>query len=206
MQTFILDIDFITSATMLDSARLNKQSMECHQIYQVLMGKSKAWAHHPVMKMWENNYVSFLSYCYSIAFECSERKIKSPYASYFKMVCVDSQNVEDNPIWLDEDFINRHRMALLFKTALKDAVYDYSFMNDVPVIDVHLNDDFVKFIDRKNISLKSADIIKQYPVGKPIYKYKRVATIPMITRSCVDYNNYKRSFGDIEHKIDYRWK
>lgn len=205
MQTFVLDVDFITSAKILDSARLNKQLMECHQIYQVLLGKSKVWAYHPAIKMLENNFVSFLSYCYFIAIECDKRKIKSPYASYFEIVGVDSQNVEDNPKWLDCDFVNRHRMALLFKTALKDAVYDYSFMNDVPVIAVHRSDEFVKFIDRKNISLKSADILKQYPVGKSIYKYKRVATIPMIERSYVDYNNYKLNFGDIEHKIDYRW-
>lgn len=205
MQTFILDTDFITSAKMLDSARLNKQLMECHQIYQVLMGKSKAWANHPAIKMWENNFVSFLSYCYSVAIECDKRKIKSPYASYFEMVGVESQNVDDNPAWLDEDFIYRHRMALLFKTSIKDAVYDFSLMNDIPVIDVHLNDGFVRFIDRRNGYLKSADILKQYPVGKPIYKYKRVATIPMIARAYNDYNNYKLNFGDIPHKIDYRW-
>lgn len=205
MQTFLLDIDFVTSATMLDSARLNKQSMECHQIYQVLLGESKAWAYHPVIKMWENNLVSFLSYCYSIVSECDKREIKSPYIEYFKTTGVDKQNAVDNPTWLDEDFINRHRMALLFKTALKDAVYDYSFMNDVNVIDVHRDDAFVKFIDRKNTNLKSSDVIKQYPVGKPIYKYKRVATIPMIARSCVDYNDYKLNFGDIPYKIDYRW-
>lgn len=207
MQTFILDMNFVESATLLDSVRLNKQSMECHQIFQVLMGKSKAWANHPAIKMWENNLVSFLSYCYSIAVECDTRDIKSPYAKYFKMVGVSTQDEFHNPTWLDDDFIQRHKMALLFKTAIKAAVYDFSLLREIPVIDVHQNNEFIKFINRhnKDYYLKSDDILKQYPVGKSIYKYKRVATMPMITRAYNDYNNYKLNFGDIPHKIDYRW-
>lgn len=40
MQTFILDMNFAKSAKLLDSVRLNKQSMECHQIYQVLLDQN----------------------------------------------------------------------------------------------------------------------------------------------------------------------
>lgn len=207
MQTFILDKSFTNSAKLLDSVRLNKQSMECHQIYQVLLDQSKAWANHPAVKMWNKNLVSFLSYCYSIAAECEFRGIKSPYAAYFKMVGISTQDEFHNPTWLDDDFIQRHKMALLFKTAIKAAVYDFSLLREIPVIDVHQNNEFIKFINRhnKDYYLKSDDILKQYPVGKSIYKYSRVATMHMITRAYNDYNNYKLNFGDIPHKIDYRW-
>lgn len=205
MQTFILDMDFTKSAKLLDSARLNKQSMECHQIYQVLMGQSQAWANHPVIKMWDKNVVSFLSYCYTIAIECDRRNIKSPYVAYFKMVGVDTQNDGHNPIWLDDDFISRHRSALLFKTAIKATVYDFSLLREVPVINVHHNNDFIEFIDRSNAHLKSFDILNQYPVGKSIYKYKRVASLPMVVRAYNDYQNYRLCFCELMHKIDYRW-
>jgi hypothetical protein len=207
MQTFMLDMDFTKSAKLLDNVRLNKQSMECHQIYRVLMGQSQAWVNHPVVKMWDKNVVSFLSYCYTIAIECERRNIKSPYAAYFKMVGVDNQNEGHNPIWLDDDFISRHRSALLFKTAIKTTVYDFSLLREIPVIDVHQNNEFIKFINRHNedFYLKSEDILKQYPVGKPIYKHKSIATMPMITRAYRDYHDYKVNFGDIPHKIDYRW-
>lgn len=208
MQTFILDMNFVESATLLDSVRLNKQSMECHQIFQVLMGKSKAWANHPAIKMWENNFVSFLSYCYAIAVECEKRNIKSPYAAYFKTVGVSEQCVEANPTWLDDDFIQRHKMALLFKTALKAVVYDYSFINNIKVIDVHSDYSFIKFINEhgKDYYLKSNEILKHYQVGKPIYKSKRVASMRVVSSAYSTYNFYKLNFGNIQHKIDYRWK
>lgn len=207
MQTFILDKDFTKSAKLLDSGRLNKQSMECHQIYQVLMGQSKAWANHPAVKMWNKNLVSFLSYCYSIVVECEYRGIKSPYVAYFKTIGASEQYVEANPTWLDDDFIQRHKMALLFKTAIKAAVYDFSLLRKIPVIDVHQNNKFIKFIDCQGVDyyLKSNDILNQYPVGKSIYKYSRVATMPMITRAYKDYQTYCLNFGELPHKIDYRW-
>lgn len=204
MQTFLIHENFKISAFNLDKVRLNKQLIECFQIYQVLQGKSTGWAKHPVIKMWVNYKPAFLSYCYSIAWIAHERSINNKYIEYFFTV---GDCDYTKPEWLNEDFCNRHRSALLFKTALKATVYDYSFLYDVPIVQVNKDNSFIEFINshNNNYYLSSDEITKHYPVGKPIYHGKKVASVRMISTAYTNYREYKQAFGNLPHKIDYSW-
>lgn len=204
MQTFIVYRDYEYSANALDNIRLNKQLIECFQIYQVLLGNKTGWANHPCVLMWKDNIDSFLSYCYYNAKEAKNRKINNKFCEYFMTVGNPSIRF---PKWLDEDFCVRHRGALLFKTALKATVYDFSLLYNTPVNLVNKDVVFKNFIDEHNrlFYLSSLEINKHYPVGKSIYNYKRIASIKMISNAYQEYASYKMKFGAIEHKIDYRW-
>lgn len=53
MQIFIIGSPLET-AKALDKKRLNKQIIEAKQIIMALNGETKAWANHPVVKMYED--------------------------------------------------------------------------------------------------------------------------------------------------------
>ena len=51
-------------AMLKDMRRMNKQIIECRQILQAIDGTSKAWANHPITKMYKD-YRGWLS-CYML--------------------------------------------------------------------------------------------------------------------------------------------
>lgn len=65
MNVFIIGTPLET-AQKLDKRRLNKQIIECKQIIKAIAGDTKAWANHPVTKMysrhvlWLRNYMMCL--------------------------------------------------------------------------------------------------------------------------------------------------
>ena len=78
MQVFIVGSPFET-AKALDLRRLNKQIIECKQIYNAITGESKAWANHPCTLMYKNHpcwlawYTSCLCY-YKDGMECAAKE------------------------------------------------------------------------------------------------------------------------------------
>lgn len=52
MQVFVPYAEPITTASVLDGARLRKQIIECGQILDAIDGKTDAWKNHPVTKMY----------------------------------------------------------------------------------------------------------------------------------------------------------
>lgn len=86
MQTFLPETTFKACAEVLDSRRLNKQRIECLQIYNACTGiRHKAdgteigvavgWTTHPAVRMWKG-YESFLCmYAVYICAECDKRGI-----------------------------------------------------------------------------------------------------------------------------------
>lgn len=54
MNVFIIGTPLET-AKKLDKRRLNKQIIECKQILKAISGESKAWANHPVTKMYKDH-------------------------------------------------------------------------------------------------------------------------------------------------------
>lgn len=77
MQTFLPSRNFITSAQMLDSKRLNKQILEGYQILNVLSGRSMGWRNHPAVKMWKNHERSLHLYINAMIMEAKLRGIKT---------------------------------------------------------------------------------------------------------------------------------
>lgn len=55
MQIFIPYPSPIEVAKCLDPRRLNKQIIECDQIIKAIKGETKAWANHPVVKMYADH-------------------------------------------------------------------------------------------------------------------------------------------------------
>jgi hypothetical protein len=79
MQTFLPSSNFLTSAQMLDSKRLNKQILEGYQILNVLSGQSPsgAWRNHPAVKMWKGHELSLHLYVKAMIHEAKLRGIKT---------------------------------------------------------------------------------------------------------------------------------
>lgn len=86
---------FLVKPAQLDSRRLNKQSVECYQISNVLLQKLgilpiktktdkygkvkqvKAWHNHPAVLMWEGLEWPFRFYWQEIIMECERRRINT---------------------------------------------------------------------------------------------------------------------------------
>lgn len=66
MQTFLPFPNFLMSAEILDDKRLNKQRVECKQIYLALTDPDYGWKHHPAVKMWSGYEDALVAY----ALEC----------------------------------------------------------------------------------------------------------------------------------------
>lgn len=87
MQTFLPHRDFKSCAFALDSRRLNKQRVECMQIYNAargirldanenVVGPAVGWRNHPAVKMWKGYEHSLCVYAYYICLECDAREIE----------------------------------------------------------------------------------------------------------------------------------
>lgn len=87
MQTFLPYPSYKESAQALDDRRLNKQKVECFQIYNALslvrfrtdgtiIGPAKGWINHPAVKMWRGYEKQFIVYALSICSECNHRRIR----------------------------------------------------------------------------------------------------------------------------------
>lgn len=79
MQTFLPSRNFIKSAQILDSKRLNKQILECYQILNVLSGQSPTggWRNHPAVKMWRGHEQTLHMYVNAMIAEAKRRGIKT---------------------------------------------------------------------------------------------------------------------------------
>lgn len=85
MQTFLPDRSFQKSAALLDSRRLNKQRIECKQIYFACTGMRElndgstapalAWSNHPAVRMWRNYEHMLCMYATAMCLECNKRGI-----------------------------------------------------------------------------------------------------------------------------------
>jgi hypothetical protein len=146
MQTFLPYIDFTRSLKCLDMKRLGKQRVEAKQILDILTGKakSKAWANHPAVLMW-NGHEAWLADYYNRSIDewisrgykntmpkievtnaCEYVPEKSRFV-YFKMIenCVWSEQ----PHFITAEFCKSHQSNLIRK---KPEYYRPIFGNDIP--------------------------------------------------------------------------
>jgi hypothetical protein len=68
MQVFITSKSYEQSAKQLDIRRLNKQIIECNQIYKAIVGDSAGWKNHCVTRLWTsyaNELMYFAGCCYT---------------------------------------------------------------------------------------------------------------------------------------------
>lgn len=76
MQTFLPYPSFRESAKALDDKRLNKQTMECRQILQALLGFTDAWKNHCITRMWAGYEGALIEFWTQCELECNSRGLK----------------------------------------------------------------------------------------------------------------------------------
>jgi hypothetical protein len=118
MQTFLPDVDFAKSASVLDMRRLGKQRVETLQLVRAIMIPGLRWASHPACKMWSGSVGLLIEYGVAI---CDEW-LKRGYRDSVKTTLTDTYLRHAPPIsfgrphWLgQESFHASHRAALLAK-------------------------------------------------------------------------------------------
>lgn len=128
MQTFLPSQDFMQSAQILDSKRLNKQILECYQILNVLSGKSPTggWRNHPAVLMWRGFERGLWAYVQAMIVEAKSRGIKTENneanLNRLKDQCWDDWGSDAPSFWFDNEKLSRvtttHRVSLFNKDPL----------------------------------------------------------------------------------------
>lgn len=120
MQTFLPYPDFSHSAAVLDNKRLQKQIVECKQIYLALTEPDYGWKNHPAVKMWAGYEECLCQYAVYCILEWHKRRGYAHSLIFFfinRMGCI---RTFEYPKWLGlESFHLSHRSNLLRKD------YDY---------------------------------------------------------------------------------
>lgn len=117
MQTFMPHMFFSDVAKCLDNRRLNKQKVECKQIFLALTDPNYGWQNHPAVLMWKGFEFALLDYALYIAEECIKRGMKDTLKPFFHDAARDYNFKQFGaPAWVyDERLISSHRANLLRK-------------------------------------------------------------------------------------------
>jgi hypothetical protein len=118
MQTFLPLPSYYKTAKVLDYRRLGKQRIECKQILNALMGRSKGWVNHPATRMWRGYEINLIAYAVAICDEWIRRGYKDNQLKWFlqEWNMTKERGVIFDPPWMgDERFHASHRAALLHK-------------------------------------------------------------------------------------------
>lgn len=107
MQVFIPYPQPIEVAKCLDKRRLNKQIIEGHQIIAAAKGETKAWANHPVTKMYKDHLDWLMAYVYCLEFYKEGKIGVAKKFSHHADLC--------RPSWMTETLCNSHKRRLVAK-------------------------------------------------------------------------------------------
>lgn len=107
MQTFLPYAEFVTSASVLDNARLGKQRVETLQILNTLLGISKGWQSHPAVKMWRGYEAGLVEYGVAICDEWIGRGFKDTCRD--KILNLGELAVDCTPSDLNQERASRER-------------------------------------------------------------------------------------------------
>lgn len=128
MQTFLPFADFHESAKVLDNKRLGKQRVECLQILNALMGKSKGWVNHPATRIWRGSEYWLCMYGMAICDEWIKRGFKDTVKmKIYNLLPIFPESSRRFPVCLgNETFHISHQSNLL----RKDELYYRKFFPD----------------------------------------------------------------------------
>ena len=130
MQTFLPYADFEKCAAVLDDKRLNKQLVECRQIFKAALGLTTGWVNHPAVKMWKYNLGSLFRYYASMAREWYKRTGK-PHAAFGSFLTSEmSPSIlcdASDPYWLGNEAVHASHRANLIR---KDKEHYSKHFND----------------------------------------------------------------------------
>lgn len=154
MQSFMPFRSHVESASVLDSLRLNKQRVECFQIYNAIIGHryrtngeyvgpAKGWTHHPAVLMWKKYPHQFLIYSLAICAECNQRGIadNSGIEQFFWSRL--SRHEDIVPHWmLDEKVLEKINFTHRCNLVRKDMPFYRPKFPDVNVVNALMTDYF----------------------------------------------------------------
>jgi hypothetical protein len=117
MQTFLPYDDFVKSAIVLDSSRLQKQRIEVFQILQALTNPEKyGWQNHPAKCMWRGHTNALTEYGLQIHIECNVRGIADNENIGERIAAFKTPRPSHTPYWFGiKEFHWSHKRNLLFK-------------------------------------------------------------------------------------------
>lgn len=130
MQTFLPYQDFAKSAQCLDRVRLGKQRSECKTILRALLGESKSWMNHPVVKMWRGHEAMLCCYAMCCCSEYRRRGFADTLYDYFHQmlywILKSNPSSATWPSWMGGKLHSNHRAKLLAK--LPDHYQQFEWM------------------------------------------------------------------------------
>lgn len=147
MNTFLPLPSYIQSARSLDDKRLNKQKVECLQIYNAIsltrfrtdgtiMGPAKGWINHPAVKMWKKYPHQFLVYSLAVCKACRDRGIRDVAGMEDFFFSRLSKHVDIIPHWIaDEKLLEKVNFSHRCNLVRKDMTFYREKFPDVNVID-----------------------------------------------------------------------
>lgn len=124
MQVFLPYPSFRKSAEALDNKRLNKQIIECFQIFKALRGESKGWQNHPAVLMfkgYERALVSYAIWCCWVWNErgFKEHKLKQEFEEMMR-ICTKELALFEYPWWYGLNTFHESHRSNLYR---KDSQY-----------------------------------------------------------------------------------
>lgn len=140
MQTFLPYKSFEKSAKCLDYRRLGKQRVEAWQIYITITENRKAWANHPIVKMWRNYPAMLLIYAMTMCEEWRSRGyndilLERFWCEFRKMFPSNIAPYIEKPYWLgNRKFHASHRSNLLRKDKKYYSKFKWKEKNNLPYV------------------------------------------------------------------------
>jgi hypothetical protein len=102
MQVFVTSKDLRHSASVLDTRRLNKQVIECNQIYSALVGLKEGWKNHCVTRLWTNYTTALMCFATECHLELKRRGYNP--CNPIKFILFDEIKESDIPHFLKESW------------------------------------------------------------------------------------------------------
>lgn len=131
MNTFLPHPHFHRSAKVLDRKRLGKQRVECKQILDTLLGRSKGWTSHPAVRMWKGYEAALCQYAMVLCKEWVSRGYTDNLHPFFLLEFTRLPYSE--PRWLgDIRLHSSHRSNLLRKDVIHYGKFGWTELPTKP--------------------------------------------------------------------------
>lgn len=128
MQTFLPYSYFYDSAECLDNKRLQKQIVECKQIYLALTEPTYGWKNHPAVKMWAGYEGSLCEYALNCVYTWEGRYHKRHSLNSFFLLRIEHKPF---PKWIGDPRFHDSHKSNLYR---KDPIHYHKFSDIGPDI------------------------------------------------------------------------
>lgn len=145
MQTFLPYKEVFKTAKCLDPRRLNKQIIECKQIFDAIDGTGKGWFNHPIVKMYKGQSAFVQLYMTVLQLYATDERGKS------KEIGDTMAELEAGPSFITNDYCDQMKRRLY----TKDPIY-YAQFAEFGTSNVnwyYVDGEWVYYKNRKQINI-----------------------------------------------------